>query len=40
MLSYCELIMEFFLGESMGSIYLSNLDLTQSNLGGPDGSYV
>jgi hypothetical protein len=35
MLSYCELTMEFSLGESMGSIYLSNLDITWSN---PDGS--
>jgi hypothetical protein len=26
--------MEFPQGESMGSIYLSNLDVTQSNLGG------
>jgi hypothetical protein len=25
--------MEFPQGESMGSIYLSNLDMTQSNLG-------
>jgi hypothetical protein len=25
--------MEFSLGKSIGSIYLSNLDMTQSNLG-------
>ena len=30
--------MEFPQGESMGSIYLSNLDVTQSNLGGSCGS--
>jgi hypothetical protein len=32
--------MEFSLGESMESIYLFNLDLTQSNLGSPDGPYI
>jgi hypothetical protein len=34
MLSYCELTMEFSQGEFMEFIYLSNLDMTQSNLGG------
>jgi hypothetical protein len=29
--------MEFPQGESMGSIYLSNLDVALSNLGGPRG---
>jgi hypothetical protein len=40
MLSYCELTMEFSLGKFMRSIYLSNLNLIQSNLGGPSGLYV
>jgi hypothetical protein len=41
MLSYYELTMEFSPGEFMGSIYLSNLNMTQSNLGSlgwPSGS--